>query len=270
MEKQLIVNLLLETGLFIENQYIYKYADLITDNLNTEYIDKKTQQHHIIPQYCFEINGKQVDNSKSNLVNLLYKDHLIAHYYLACCSVRECIYKNLLAMRYVDSEFDFNSLDLYQKLYENSRVDIFEKTHTIDANKKISNTLKGVKHVLGKTWGEHKPRESRKNPNAKNKKLSEYASTRTGEKNSFYGKTHSEKTRRSISEKHIKKVKIGMFDLNTKELVREFDNLPEVVEYVINNNVSNSSMSAIKTRVREVCKLNTDFNRAYGYNWRYL
>ena len=151
MEKQLIVNLLLETGLFIENQYIYKYADLITDNLNTEYIAKKTQQHHIIPQYCFEINGKQVDNSKSNLVNLLYKDHLIAHYYLACCSVDSCVYKNLLAMRYVDSNFDFNSLELYQKLYEQSRDNIFEKTHTVEANKKISDTLKGCQHVLGKT-----------------------------------------------------------------------------------------------------------------------
>ena len=110
----------------------------------------------------------------------------------------------------------------------------------------------------------------RKKIACKNKKISDFASKRTGNKNSFYGKTHSEETRKILSEKKIKYIRIGMFDLETKQLIAEFNNVPEAAMYVIKNNISNSSLSSIKNRIKCVCKLNTDYNRAYGYNWRYL
>ena len=269
MNKKDLKNKLLETNIFNDNKYLDEYIRLILLNINNECVKGKTQRHHIIPRYFFQYNNLDVDNSQDNIVNLYYKDHLLAHYYLGCCSKDEFIYKNLLAMRYIDGEFNLNSLDNYQELYEKSRVNIYEKTHSVIANSKISETLKGKSFIKGKTWGKH-TKKSRKNPNAKNKLLSDYASLRVGEKNSFYGKTHSEYTKSIISQKRTKYIDIGMYDLNSKELILKFRSIPEVVDYIKTNNISSSSKSAISSRVRSVCKLNTDYNRAYGYNWRYL
>jgi len=66
----------------IINKYFRKYCDLILKNKNTPDIKFKTQKHHIIPKFYFKTNNLEIDNSKENLVNLLYKDHILAHYYL--------------------------------------------------------------------------------------------------------------------------------------------------------------------------------------------
>lgn len=79
------------------------------------------------------------------------------------------------------------------------------KTHTPEINKKVSITLmgrpspnKGNRKKLG--------RKSRKNLLAKNKKLSDLASARIGEKNNFFGKHHSEETKKKLSKAHSKPV----------------------------------------------------------------
>lgn len=46
----------------------------------------KTQLHHIIPRKYYTYNKLEINNSRENLVNLLYKDHILAHYYLALCA----------------------------------------------------------------------------------------------------------------------------------------------------------------------------------------
>ena len=68
-----------------ENEYFDKYIDLVSKNKYTIKQKFKTQQHHIIPKAYFKRNNLKIDNSEENLVNLLYKDHVLAHYYLYKC-----------------------------------------------------------------------------------------------------------------------------------------------------------------------------------------
>lgn len=125
---------LIEIDLVVENEYLDKYVELIEKNLNRPKEKFKTQNHHIIPKYYFKDNNLDVDNSKSNLVNLLYKDHILAHYYLALCSKCDkfiCHNKNAIlhiaGNRYLNIQLkntlnDFiNNLDNYQFIYEKSR-----------------------------------------------------------------------------------------------------------------------------------------------------
>ena len=59
-----IKNNLLQTQLFIDNDFLDKYLYLIILNLDTKKELHKTQKHHIIPRKAFKIKGENVDNSK--------------------------------------------------------------------------------------------------------------------------------------------------------------------------------------------------------------
>ena len=124
-----ILEKLVRTNLFdTESQYLKLYVKLIISNLNQEKIKFKTQEHHIIPKSYYKDNCLEVDNSKDNLVNLLYKDHILAHYYLALASTDKLFrYQNTMAIQHVFGNKHVNceeinistlNLDLYQSLYE--------------------------------------------------------------------------------------------------------------------------------------------------------
>ena len=81
MEKQRLLDL----AIFIDNEYLDKYIYLVS-TYNKQYTKFETQKHHIIPRAYFKHNNIKVDSSKSNLVCLTYKDHVLAHYYLYKCS----------------------------------------------------------------------------------------------------------------------------------------------------------------------------------------
>ena len=72
---------LLNTKYFIENDALNEYLALIYSNKTTEN-SYNTQVHHIIPKSYFKALGLPVDDSGSNLVTLLYKDHIKAHWLL--------------------------------------------------------------------------------------------------------------------------------------------------------------------------------------------
>lgn len=76
---------LLDTQVFIDNEYLDKYTNLILankDTISTKYV---TQKHHIIPVNVFKHLKIEVDNSEDNIVILRYSDHILAHYYLCFC-----------------------------------------------------------------------------------------------------------------------------------------------------------------------------------------
>ena len=88
---------LVEAG-YIDNEYMDRYADLMLLNLLTKKERGKTQVHHIIPVNTIKKDDediwggqlryqriKQARKEKSDSVNLLYKDHLLAHAYLTLC-----------------------------------------------------------------------------------------------------------------------------------------------------------------------------------------
>ena len=78
--------LLLSIYLCIDNEYLDKYVQLVIQNKNTVKESFKTDKHHIVPRYYYRYNGLNIDNSQQNTVILNYKDHVLAHYYLAMCS----------------------------------------------------------------------------------------------------------------------------------------------------------------------------------------
>lgn len=118
---------ILNTNCFINNEYLDKYCELIINNLATEKEKYKTQNHHIIPQCYYEINNLIINNSKENLVNLLYKDHILAHYYLVLSCSNNILFNKLntafikMTFRKCLSieDFNFTQLKKYQELYEN-------------------------------------------------------------------------------------------------------------------------------------------------------
>lgn len=145
---------LLSTNLFLENDYFLDYIELIEINLKTKKERFVTQQHHIIPRCYYIHNNLTIDNSISNLVNLKYSDHLLAHYFLALCSkdnwfkfANELVL-NLASTNYFNSEFNakefLKNLPEYQNLY-NHLIQEYSKNNL--RNKKISNSLKGRVYV---------------------------------------------------------------------------------------------------------------------------
>lgn len=130
----MFINKLKATQLFIENEYFEKYIQLIEANLVTKRQRFKTQRHHIIPVAAFELYNWSGKNDEANLVNLLYKDHILAHYYLALCSKStEFKYKMIYAINFIlgkASQVKLNveelklfviNLEKYQEVYEESR-----------------------------------------------------------------------------------------------------------------------------------------------------
>ena len=89
---------LLDLGIFENNEYLDKYCDLIINNSNTSIQKGITNSHHIIPAYYFRFKKIPVDSSKKNMVNLIFTDHIKAHYYLEKCSVQEFKGKNIFAI----------------------------------------------------------------------------------------------------------------------------------------------------------------------------
>nr|DAO10772.1 MAG TPA: HNH endonuclease [Caudoviricetes sp.] len=120
---------LLELGLIQDNVFLDSYVNLIQENEKLQYIPKVTQQHHIIPRCYYRNIGIPVNNDKENLVNLYYKDHILAHYYLALASDGIFKYQNFTTIfiilgskNFPDDEKDLlEKLPHIQKLYEDSR-----------------------------------------------------------------------------------------------------------------------------------------------------
>ena len=125
---------LLSTFLFEENEYFKKYVELIESNIKTKQQKFKTQKHHIIPRIAFQLYNWEGCEADENKVNLLYRDHILAHYYLALADKENSFkYKMVCAINFILGKatqvklnvnelknFTLN-LDLYQQLYEESK-----------------------------------------------------------------------------------------------------------------------------------------------------
>jgi hypothetical protein len=93
---------LLGLGVFVDNKYLDLYCHLIENNKQTKKETTKTQRHHIIPKCYFKSVGKPCDNTKANLVNLLYVDHARAHFYLSLCLGDKALAgQNALVLKYI-------------------------------------------------------------------------------------------------------------------------------------------------------------------------
>ena len=125
MTQQELKNKLLATNYFEDNKYLNKYCNLIISNLETKKEKYKTQKHHIIPKCYFKLKKLDIDNSKENIINILYIDHILAHYYLCLCTEGNFKYRlanaffHLTYRKWKYEDFDPTQLDNYQEIYEN-------------------------------------------------------------------------------------------------------------------------------------------------------
>ena len=111
---------------FEDNEYLDKYIQIIERNRRTRKLARVTNSHHIIPRSWFKIHSIEVDNSISNLVNLSYRNHVLAHYYLCLCTTQQLQYANELALLLLISRKKLNTseklliqgLPLYNNIYE--------------------------------------------------------------------------------------------------------------------------------------------------------
>lgn len=141
----------------IDNEYLQKYLDLILANNKTAKEKYKTNCHHILPRCYFKLLNLPVDHSKANLVNLSYKDHLLAHYYLYSCATGKFKLLNSISFRYIETKYQLpiekilENLDIYQQLCSDAKEQVSKATlgrpnpHTEEWNKKISNANRGKK-----------------------------------------------------------------------------------------------------------------------------
>lgn len=112
---------LLKLDIIDDNDYFDKYIQLIVDNKQTKKQKYKTQQHHIIPRCYYKHKKIEVDNSSNNLVNLLYRDHILAHYYLCLCVKDENIQHDcIMAFTYLTDRVD----TLKETTWNNLKIDI--------------------------------------------------------------------------------------------------------------------------------------------------
>ena len=110
---------------FIDNEYLIKYCQLVDRNKRTK-VRYNTNKHHIIPRSWFKLCGLEVDNELTNLVNLPYREHTLAHYYLCLCTQDPFKYANELALDCLESRKDLSltdkallhNLPLYNNIYE--------------------------------------------------------------------------------------------------------------------------------------------------------
>ena len=128
-------NKLLATGYFIENEALYEYIMLISTNKTTE-PNYNTQTHHIIPKSYFKALHLAINNNIDNLVTLLYKDHVKAHWLLFCCTTGFLKKQSAMAFRkMVNYEKDFlasaltsNDYLTLQEQYEQTCIRVDKET----------------------------------------------------------------------------------------------------------------------------------------------
>lgn len=134
LESDQLKNILLSYNLVLDNEYLDKYCHLIIKNKDFKFKSKATQRHHFIPicYYKYEQNKKMkraelvkiADSDINNFtVNVLYKDHLLLHYYLHLCSRDDWFaYANFNMLSFLNTDLkhllDNDLLDNYQLNYE--------------------------------------------------------------------------------------------------------------------------------------------------------
>ena len=117
--KNVLKQKLLNTGLFLDNEYLDEYINLVlSNNITIGY----TEKHHILQRNYFKKSDLPVDSSPDNLIILSYCDHCKAHWLLYFCTTDYLKKANEASIRYIvemykvltgkdRNKFEFNDSD---------------------------------------------------------------------------------------------------------------------------------------------------------------
>ena len=229
-----IKNKLLETDKVIDNEWLDKYVELIESNRNRKLERCKTQSHHIVPECCFYKRGLKENNSKECKVNLLYIDHVFAHFYLYKCSKDKNFsyanaYSIFMLLKLVDLD-KINSIDDIELINKDKLQSMYQEC-LVEISKACGNRFKGkhqskehiAKRVLKNTgqtrseetknkmsaWQKGKPKSEKARENM-SKAQKEYAKRETLEhKEQRIRKTRETLMNRTEEEKRITSEKLS-------------------------------------------------------------
>ena len=84
---------LLNTGYFVDNDYLVRYINLVNSSSTAKYLER----HHILPRAYYNLKELEVDNSEYNLTNLSFADHCKAHWLLYYCTTDKLQYASQTA-----------------------------------------------------------------------------------------------------------------------------------------------------------------------------
>jgi hypothetical protein len=203
----------------IKNKYFITYVEIVSRNIGKTKAELKhkhryVEKHHIFPS-CVCSDSQRSDTH--NLVYLSAREHFICHRLLQKFTIAELKNKMTFAVwSFTRSSNNQQRVKIVGRVYEQLKKDMSDilrntpahnkgkimseaqkeklrgKKKTQETRNKISETQK-QKAIDGKLWVQSNEGKLR---------LSECAK---GEKNSFYGKKHSDTTK-----KHLSKVKTGI------------------------------------------------------------
>ena len=115
---------LLSCGLVCDNEYLDRYVEIMESKSSPQKQIGVHNRHHIIPRFYFRTNEIPIDDSTENIANLVFKDHILAHYYLALCSTGKYRFLSELSffrttgfMTIPKSEEAMGDMDRYDDVY---------------------------------------------------------------------------------------------------------------------------------------------------------
>ena len=234
--------LLLETELLEDNKYLDDYCELCLNNLMTKKQAYKTNSHHVIPVAFYRIKYNKSDrkqaediankDEKNFRVNLLFRDHLLAHYYLAMsATTNRAIASMTSAIEFLsghtklalhDLNLSEDELTAYQVRYEKAlrekitvvahkntgkkrseetrkkqSIALRGKSKSLESRQRMSEAKKGTKLSTATKIKISNANKGKKQPWAGRKQSQEEIEKR---RQKLIGHTTSEETRKKISE----------------------------------------------------------------------
>ena len=184
MTKEELKDRLLNTNFFLDNEYLSKYIDLIYNNRLEKHIKRFSQRHHGFPKNVSKKLGESIDDSKENLFEIKFSDHILAHVYLSLCSSDEDIKRaNIVAYKWMLGKSNIDNIDdlaielnNLQKIYEDD-LSLCGKNHPMYGVSRPDLSLRnktnpphllgprngmfGKKGILSPSFGKKHSKESR-------------------------------------------------------------------------------------------------------------
>ena len=160
----------------ISSEYWKKAERIYEENESfPKKVVKDRNLHHKFPRSFSKKDGTEIDDDEDNLVSLSLADHFRVHYYLWKCTKKG--YRSMMAMAFT----------LMRK-----KAVVYATDETIEQiARDYENAMREVAEAKkGKKMSEESKKKNREAHKGK----------RIGEANPFYGKHHSEETRKKLSD----------------------------------------------------------------------